>query len=311
MKAILQVFSFLACAILTGFSPAGAATQAAGPGACAFLGRGMTLGFSPMGALSRFALLQRTIRCLQSHAQHAAPAANPAADGAQFVTFDPPGSTLTMPSGITPEGVITGYFCNTAACANNYFNGGTHGFLRTPNGTITTFDPPGSVGTIVTSINPAGEIAGTYCNTAACTPIHGFVRNSNGTFTTFDAPAGSNGILGTIYNPGGPPPSINPAGAVAGSYSVSVPTFTEHGFLRTRGGTFTTFDVPGSTFTEALDMNPSGTIVGDFNSTTVFFAGFLRDSGREVHHDQYSKFLSWELGREYHQSGRRDRRGVS
>ena len=37
---------------------------------------------------------------------------------------------------INPAGAITGYYCEADWCA--------HGYLRAPDGTITTFDPPGS-----------------------------------------------------------------------------------------------------------------------------------------------------------------------
>jgi hypothetical protein len=175
-----------------------------------------------------------------------------------------------VPSGITPDGVIIGYYVNAS--------GVRHGFLRAPDGTITTFDPPGSTFTQPTSINEAGEIAGAYCDTAACASslgvgARGFLQAHNGTFVTFAAPTGQ--ILPSIYNAGGPPPSINPSGLIAGTYSVLVPSFSEHGFLRTRGGTVTTFDPPGSVFTEVLDMNPAGAIVGDY-CDAVACHGFLR-----------------------------------
>ena len=103
--------------------------------------------------------------------------------------------------------------------------------------------------------------------------IHGFIRTAGGTFTSFDAPSGN--ILNSIYTGFGTPPSINPAGVIAGTYSDS--SFTEHGFLREGNGTLTTIDVPGSTFTEVLAINPAGTITGDFGcTTTVCFHGFLR-----------------------------------
>jgi hypothetical protein len=192
------------------------------------------------------------------------------ARAATFITFDPPGSTSTSPSGITPDGVIIGYYVNAS--------GVQHGFLRTPRGTITTFDPPGSTFTQPTSINEAGEIAGAYCNTAACASslvgALGFLRTSNGNFVTFAAP-NSGSIFSAIYN-SGPPPGINPSGTIAGTYTVSVPSYREHGFLRAKNGAFTTIDAPGSTSTEVLAINPAGTIVGDFDSTTIFYAGFLR-----------------------------------
>src|SRR6266566_3123304 len=57
--------------------------------------------------------------------------------------------------------------------------------------TITTFDPPGSIGTVPVYINPAGTITGYYFESSA---THGFVRALDGTITTFDAP----GSFGTI-----------------------------------------------------------------------------------------------------------------
>jgi probable HAF family extracellular repeat protein len=40
---------------------------------------------------------------------------------------------------------------------------------------------------------------------------------------------------------------------------------------------FTTIDVPGSTFTQALGINNAGQIVGDFMDATGRFHGFLKD----------------------------------
>src|SRR5579885_1442562 len=41
--------------------------------------------------------------------------------------------------------------------------------------------------------------------------------------------------------------------------------------------TFTTIDPPGSIFTEAFGINPSGQIVGTFNDSSGVSHGFLRD----------------------------------
>jgi hypothetical protein len=53
-----------------------------------------------------------------------------------------------------------------------------HGYVRTPNGAITTFDVPGAgtglfQGTIPAAINPAGAIVGWYVD--ASNVIHGFL----------------------------------------------------------------------------------------------------------------------------------------
>ena len=180
-----------------------------------------------------------------------------------FIIFDPPGATFTLPSAITPAGVIIG----------SYFDAGgvSHGFLRTPGGTFTTFDPPVSASTTATSTTPSGVITGWYSDVIG--NLHGFLRALDGSISSFDGPPGSN-IAGSIFLPGGPPPSINPARAIAGTYLD--PSFVEHGFLRTPDGSFTTIDVPGAFLTEALAINPAGVIVGDFSNAVTRFQGFLR-----------------------------------
>jgi hypothetical protein len=193
---------------------------------------------------------------LLSHAQYAL--SQVAGD---FITFDPPGSTFTVPVGITPAGVITGYYTDKS--------GLQHGFLRSIAGAFTTFDPPGSSYTLPTAITPAGAVVGGYCGAPTCplpgpflTTNKGFLRTASGTFTTFSPPTGS-AIEAPIFNPGGSPPGINPAGVIAGTYVLS-DGLTEHGFLVTPGGTFTTFDPPGSISTEVLAINDAGVIIGDY-----------------------------------------------
>src|SRR5258707_305874 len=99
---------------------------------------------------------------------------------------------------------------------------------------ITTFDA-GPNGTIPTSINPRGEIAGYYFGSTAPT-AHGFVRDKDGTITSFDAPgAGSNGTIVV---------GINPSGEITGyffdvNYAVN---HTTHGFVRDRDGAIVSFD---------------------------------------------------------------------
>jgi hypothetical protein len=61
--------------------------------------------------------------------------------------------------------------------------------VRTRQGTITSFDPPGSSGTLAQSIDISGAIAG-YYNDANSLP-HGFVRSPQGMITSFDPPRAS------------------------------------------------------------------------------------------------------------------------
>jgi hypothetical protein len=62
--------------------------------------------------------------------------------------------------------VITGSYFDT--------NNVQHGYLRTPEGTFVTIDPPGSVGTQPENINDSGAIVGYYID--ANNVYHGFLR---------------------------------------------------------------------------------------------------------------------------------------
>ena len=94
-----------------------------------------------------------------------------------FITFDVPG-TLQNVNGINPAGAITGWYSDTS--------GVFHGFLRTLDGTITTFDPPGSIGTLPSAITATGVIIGSYFDAGGVT--RGFLRMRGGSFATIDVP---------------------------------------------------------------------------------------------------------------------------
>ena len=89
-------------------------------------------------------------------------------------------------------------------------------FLWKRDGTITTFDVPGSTSTNPASINPAGLIAGWYWDANGVS--HGFLRKTVGAFDAFDVP----GATQTS------PSAINPAGLITGTYSDA--NFVQHGF---------------------------------------------------------------------------------
>ena len=173
-----------------------------------------------------------------------------------FTTFDPPGSTFTQPSGITPGGVITGFYIDAS--------GATPGFVRAPDGTITTFDGPNDIfGTFPSGINSAGVITGEYCDAVTC---HGFLRARDGSFTTFDPP-------GSIFTDG---VGINERGVVTGQYADAA--FNPHSFVRALDGTFATFD-PAMLVNLSGVINPAGAIVGYFFTPSPPFVlrGFVRD----------------------------------
>ena len=78
--------------------------------------------------------------------------------------------------------------------------------MRTADGTVTTFDPAGSLATYPASVNDKGAIAGSYIGSDNAE--HGFVRSPDGTIETFDPP-GSSGTL---------PRRINRNGDITGTF---------------------------------------------------------------------------------------------
>ncbi len=184
-----------------------------------------------------------------------------------FITIDPPGSVFTQAYSINPAGAITGTYCDAVTC---------HGFLRTADGTITTFDAPDDVfGTCAMSINPAGAITGGDQDSTDI--VKGFLRTPDGTVTEFDPP---NDCCGLGFS--GPfVVSINPAGAITGNYTISICSsgcvYTETGFLRASDGTITGAvgrdGYGGGTFAQSI--NPAGAITGFYTDASGANHGFL------------------------------------
>jgi len=204
--------------------------------------------------------------------------------GGTITTFDAPVASTgpglgTFPIAINGTGEITGYYYGA-----DFW---THGFLRTHDGSLTTFDVPGGGpggGTVPAGINPAGEITGYFLNNVSLA-FDGFVHAPNGTLTTFDDPdAGSGSFQGTFVfgestfttNNGG----INAAGAIAASYIDA--SNAGHGFLRSRDGTFTTFDVTDGSQTSPTAIGLDNAIAGIYfqaiagNPFGGNYRGFLR-----------------------------------
>jgi hypothetical protein len=201
------------------------------------------------------------------------------ANGA-FTNFTAPDAGAVYPQGtfpqsqfaINPAGTVTGHYIDS----NSVF----HGFVRDPNGTLTEFDPSGSIFTLPFGINPAGAITGSYED--ATIVFHGFVRAPDGTITSFDAP-------GADTTPGDGngtfPGSLTPNGEIEGVYADA--QGVNHGFVRDPNGTFRSIDVPGAgtgagqgTIPES-NNNP-GAIAGNYIDASNVNHGFLLDKQGNV-----------------------------
>jgi hypothetical protein len=186
-----------------------------------------------------------------------------------FTSFDPPGSTLTIPNFISPQGVIVGAYNDSGSVS--------HGFVLDA-GKYTTLDFPGAAGTTLTGLSPSGEFSGIYCSDPACgstgnsSTNHSFVVSKKGAFTSFDPP-------GAVSSEAS---AVNPSGAVVGSYDnlVEGTCFTQcHGYLLYHGK-FTTIDFPGANgFTGAGGANARGDSVGVYKDTSGIFHSFLLSNG--------------------------------
>jgi hypothetical protein len=197
------------------------------------------------------------------------------AQNPNITSFDAPGADLnpgdyngTYPGGINVWGAITGSYQDT----NSTF----HGFVRSPEGTFTTFEAPGADlgsfnGTAPCCINDLGAITGNYYDANGFS--HGFLRSPDGEFTTFD-------VLG-VGGYGSTPLAINLEGTIVGYYTDS--NFSFHAFLRGPDGKFTTWIGP-----DACTGNGSegcfGSGASSINVFGIVAGGYEDDSGNFVHH---------------------------
>lgn len=201
-----------------------------------------------------------------------------------FVSFDAPEALRnsrepsgnlnpqTFPRNINSAGEVTGIYttCEQSSCNSS--------FLRTPDGTFVSFDPPNAnpfdfVG--AHSVNAQGLIVGTFADTNTGL-FHGFLRARDGTFTIIDGPGVEQSAGGSTGAT-----SINSRGVILGGFSTTN-AGPGHSYLRATDGTFTVFDFPGAcaSCTTPLGLNARGTVVGTYLTPTSggFFTihGFLR-----------------------------------
>jgi len=244
------------------------------PGAGTSAGQG-TLPFSinPRGAIAGFYMDKNNV----NHGFVRAP------DG-DITTFDAPGAGTGAFQGtmtgfidcINQKGAMTGYLID----ASNLY----HGYVRAPDGNITSFDAPGAgtgagQGTRPAGINAAKMIEGDYFD--ASNVSHGFVRDAHGYIINVDVPGAGTGAFQGTY-----PSTINTRGDIVGQYVDAGDV--NHGFLRTKRGHITTFDVSsaGSGSGQGTIPNsndPEGEITGYYVDASGVLHGFLRTP--EADHD--------------------------
>ena len=222
-----------------------------------------------------------------------------------FETIDVSGATGTRAFGINPQGDIVGSYTQA---------GMTHGFLLSNNG-LTTIDYPGAATTEAWGINARGDIIGRYTR-AGVPGIRGFLLRE-GRFTdisignhvvTLPTKIGASGeIVGCVHETSGlvdmygyvqrgtdvtlfaSPSTVAPNGSatmhngiVPGGRTIVGLKFPAAGRAQAyviRDGVVSFFDGPGSTVTQAWDVSPRGTIVGQYDAGGRTHAFAYSDDG--------------------------------
>jgi hypothetical protein len=207
-------------------SPNGTFTTWSGPGACE---NGQPNGCFGSGAsnINAFGIIAGGFEDNSGNFVHHSFVRN--AEG-KLKTFDVPSAGTGSYQGTGCPGCALG-LNQLGAIAGIYSdaNSVNHGFLRSPDGKLTTFDAPdagtgagegtGCSSDCPVSLNDFGAITGTYSD--ANFVGHGYLRSPEGRFATID-PSGS---VGTF------PFSLNDSGAITGEYVDANNVW--HGFLRT------------------------------------------------------------------------------
>jgi probable HAF family extracellular repeat protein len=196
------------------------------------------------------------------------------------VGFDVPGASITLPNGINDRGQIVGASVDAPRPplpGAEAPPAPVHGFIRDPRGRLTTFEVPFGRLHNVSDINDRGQIVGYYDEVDAAGG-GGFLRRSDGAITAITYPGA---LFTTVHG-------INDRGQAVGAYlepgaapnpDGTVPRGSVHGFVWERGR-FSTFDVPGSIFTQAFGINDRGQVCGGYVDRSGRQHAFVRDGNR-------------------------------
>lgn len=196
----------------------------------------------------------------------------------KFTSFETPGADTnaqdfngTLPNAINDAGAIAGVYYD--------INNVAHGFLRGPQGEMTSFDPPGSTATIPIAINLESAIVGYYLDENDL--FGGFLRRADGTFATWKDPNACNTPNSSTspFCGGTGAFNINVFGVIAGTYMDR--NYVGHGLTRLAGGRLQSYEVPGAGNGAYQGTSCPGCSVG----LTVFgaTAGYFTDSNSLEH----------------------------
>jgi hypothetical protein len=157
-------------------------------------------------------------------------------------------------------------------------DGFNHGMVRSANGEISTFDPPGDVGSYygvgAAYINDLGVVAGDYWQGAG-NVSYGFEGTLGGKISAFQTPeAGSDPFDGAYVS------AVNVEGTTTGYVTDS--NVENHSFVRYANGTVVVFDVPGQELVPNSDfgsageaINALGVVAGRWHDTNAVLHAYV------------------------------------
>lgn len=180
----------------------------------------------------------------------------------KFVVFDAPGAGTG-----SGQGTIS-YDTNNAGISTGTYidsSGNSHGFVRDSGGTMATFDVDGPLSqTFPDWMNDKGVVVGFYFSASAGT-TEAFLRRPGGKIVTLDALGGNSTY--TVCN------AISDRDVIVGQYGDAN---GDHGFLRAKDGTITSFDAPNAAGTIGFFLNNRGSAVGPYYDANGVNHAYIR-----------------------------------
>lgn len=177
-----------------------------------------------------------------------------------LTTIDYPGARSTEARGINSRGDIVGAYRVSAEPPVNI-----HGYLLPKNGDgPVPLDFPGHTSTIPQRITANGLILGCRHDTDTMGTMRGITMNAKDS-----SDVGETDAFASMHNG-----AAADGGLIVGLYT-DMDTNRGRGYLLYGGTEFVPFDVPGSTFTAAWDVNPSGAVVGVYRDAANVPHGFV------------------------------------
>lgn len=174
---------------------------------------------------------------------------------ATYTEFDVPDAQETYPAAINGQGTVAGWYADAEFVPR--------GFIRSADGTFTTFVHPG-YSFNVTAMNDNGWVVGSYAELTSGA-LRGYIRAPDGDLETIPTPPNVN------LSPTG----IDDNGDVCGFFFVAGASLQEHGFIFTAGGSFLQIDIAGKR-TELHGIDDMGAVAGSAESVPARSQGLVR-----------------------------------